>query len=90
MKTFRDVIDSWPSLQAFADDLDVAYVTAQVMRHRNSIASKRWQRVVECAGLRGLEGVTYEALAAIKAGKVPPADLPLPETAKRQRTAAHA
>jgi len=72
MKTFRDVIDRWPSLQAFADDLGVAYVTAQVMRHRNSISSRRWQRVVECAVVRGIEGVSYEVLAAIKAGNLPP------------------
>ena len=87
MKTFRDVIDSWPSLQAFADDLEVAYVTAQVMRHRNSIASKRWQRVVECAGHRGIVGVTYPVLAALKAGELPPVR---PKRRAFARPAAHA
>lgn len=67
MKTFREVIDLWPSISAFAADIGVSYVTAQVMRHRNSIAAKHWRSVVESAEERGLD-VTYELLASLKAG----------------------
>lgn len=67
MDTFSDIIDRWPSLQHYAEDIGVQYVTAQLMRHRNSIASKHWKAVVCGAEKRRIEGVTLEALAEIAA-----------------------
>ncbi len=67
MKSFRDVIDAWPNLQAFADDLRIPYVNAQVMYHRDSITAERWVEVVTAAQRRGLNRVTYELLARLKA-----------------------
>ena len=68
MSSFRSIIDEWPSLQAFADDLGVKYVTAQLMRHRDSIASKHWRQTVISAGRRKIPGVTLELLASIEPG----------------------
>lgn len=67
MDTFSSIIDRWPSLQDYADDIGVQYVTAQLMRHRNSIASNHWKAVVGGAEKRRIEGVTLEALAEIAA-----------------------
>jgi hypothetical protein len=67
MDTFSDIIDRWPSLQDFADDLDVQYVTAQLMRHRNSIAPRHWKAAVRGAEKRQIDGVTLEVLAEIAA-----------------------
>lgn len=66
MKTFTDVINLWPSLSEFADDIGVKYVTAQVMRYRGSIAPTHWSLVAEAAKRRGYHGVTIERLAKMK------------------------
>jgi hypothetical protein len=71
MSTFRSIIDKWPSLAEFASDLGVKYVTAQLMRHRNSIAPKHWKNVVSAARDRKITGVTLEVLAAMKADSPP-------------------
>lgn len=71
MSTFRNIIDKWPSLSAFAADLGVKYVTAQLMRHRDSIAPRHWNNVVLAAKKRAIPGVTLEALAAIEAADPP-------------------
>jgi hypothetical protein len=67
MTTYTEIIDRWPSLHTFADDIGVRYGTAQVMRYRGSISAKYWQRVVAAAADRGIEGVTLDLLASIKA-----------------------
>lgn len=69
MDSFSAIIDRWPSLAAFAADLGVKYVTAQVMRHRDSISARHWGRLVKAARRRGFEGVTLDALAAIAASE---------------------
>ena len=61
--THADLINLWPSLTLFAEDLGVPYVTAKAMRRRQSIPAGYWSRVVECAVSRNIEGVTLEALA---------------------------
>ena len=68
METFREIIDRWPkpSLQTFADDIGVVYVTAQLMRYRSSISSTHWDAVVAGAKRRGIDGVSLELLASIK------------------------
>lgn len=69
MDTFRTLIERWPSLSAFADDIGVIYVTAQGMHRRGSIPSEYWAAVVEGATKRGIAGVDLEILAAISAAK---------------------
>lgn len=68
MKSFRDIIDLWPSLSDFAADIGVKYGTAQVMRFRSQLRDEHWVRVVAAAEKRGLP-VTYQTLAEIAAGK---------------------
>lgn len=62
-KSFASLIDRWPTLRDFASDVGVAYGTAQVMRFRDRIDDRYWVAMVEAAERRGLDGVTYEALA---------------------------
>ncbi|MDX3929197.1 MAG: hypothetical protein QHC90_25775 [Shinella sp.] len=65
--THADLINLWPSLTAFADDIGVPYVTAKAMRRRGSIPAPYWLLAVSRADERGLEGVTLERLAALVA-----------------------
>lgn len=65
--THADLINEWPSLTAFAEDIGVPYVTAKAMRRRGSIPSGYWMRAVECAKERSIEGVTLERLAELAA-----------------------
>lgn len=58
----RDVIDQWPSLKEFADDIGVEYGTAKAARRRNSIPDEWRPRVIEKARARGIRGVTFESL----------------------------
>lgn len=58
-----DVINLWPSLGAFAEDIGVQYGTAKAMRRRGSIPANRWIVVVEKAAERGITGVSLEVLA---------------------------
>lgn len=70
--SFREIIDRWPerdgltSLQAFSADIGVAYGTAQVMRHRDSIAPDHFPALVEAAATRGTTSVTLELLHVLR------------------------
>lgn len=57
------IIDLWPSLSAFAEDLGVPYGTAKAMRRRGSIPAQYWKRTVAKAAERKIDGVTLEVLA---------------------------
>lgn len=59
-----DIINKWPSLAEFADDLEIAYGTAKAMRRRGSIPPVYWSTAVIKASERSIEGVTLEALTA--------------------------
>ena len=60
-----DVINLWPSLGAFAQDIGVPYVTAKAMRRRGSIPAPYWLLVVSRAREREISGVTVERLAEL-------------------------
>ncbi|TPL30206.1 hypothetical protein [Mesorhizobium sp. B2-4-7] len=62
-----DIINRWPSLGDFADDLGVSYDAAKAMRRRNSIPGEYWEDVVAKAAGRSLDNVSYEVLAAAAA-----------------------
>lgn len=66
---FRSVIDRWPkpSISQFADDVGIHYVTAQVMRHRNSISPDHWPAVVDAAQRRGFREITLDLLCRLRA-----------------------
>lgn len=62
--THADIINKWPTLSDFADDLGVQYGTAKAMRRRGSIPPEHWMTVVTKATDREIEGVSLEILAA--------------------------
>lgn len=66
MRSHTDIIDKWPTLSAYASDIGVAYVTAQVMRYRGSIHVRHWDAVVDAALKRGWQDVTHELLSRTK------------------------
>lgn len=65
--THADIINLWPSLSCFADDIDVPYVTAKAMRRRGSIPAGYWVRVVDRAKAREIPDVTFARLAELVA-----------------------
>jgi len=60
--THGDIINLWPSLSDFADDMGVQYGTAKAMRRRGTIPTQYFNAVVRSASLRGFDSVTLEAL----------------------------
>lgn len=62
--THSDIINLWPSLSQFADDLGVRYGTAKAMRRRGRIPSEYWFRLAQKAEERGMAGATIDVLAA--------------------------
>ncbi|HLP67381.1 MAG TPA: hypothetical protein VK181_07665 [Rhizobium sp.] len=68
--THTDIINSWPTLTDFANDLGVAYGTAKAMRRRGSIPSEHWLAVVSGAEARSIPGITLEALAKAAAARL--------------------
>lgn len=69
METFIDLIDAWPTLSAFADDIGVSYEAAKAWRRRNSVPAPYWGRLIECAAARGIPGVTADLLVGLAAAK---------------------
>lgn len=59
----RELIDLWPSIRAFGEDIGVDYNTAKHIRRRGTVPSSYWVRMVAGAAAHGYRGVTFEALA---------------------------
>ncbi|WP_319520216.1 hypothetical protein [uncultured Martelella sp.] len=59
------MINRWPSISVFADDIGVRYEAAKAMRRRGNIPAQYWKRAVDAARLRGIDGVEYERLAEL-------------------------
>lgn len=76
-----EIINRWPSLSAFAEDLSVSYGTAKAMRRRGGIPDRYWLTAVEAADRRGLDGVTLEGLARAISITPPPTPKPQPQGA---------
>lgn len=57
------IINKWPSLSVFAEDIGVTYGTAKAMRRRGSIPSEYWLSAVTKAALRDIKGVSLKELA---------------------------
>lgn len=62
--THVEIINKWPTLSDFADDLGVQYGTAKAMRRRGSIPPEHWLTVVGKAATREIDDVSLEVLAA--------------------------
>lgn len=58
-----DVINLWPSISAFAEDIGVSYGTAKAMRRRGSVPGGYWAKMVAKAEEREIKGVTLDVLA---------------------------
>lgn len=67
--TFKQVIDAWPSVAEFAEDIGANANTAKLMRFRDSISADYWVDVVKGAKARRIKGITLELLASIQAEK---------------------
>ena len=65
MKTFRDIIDQWPSGVALASDLGEQPGTVRSWRLPDrGIPSRHWPRLIEAARRRGIY-LTYEMLHGV-------------------------
>lgn len=63
MRTFRDVIEYFGGPSKFAAAVAIDDGHARVMKHRNSIDSAYWPRVIDAAVKLGKPEVTLELLA---------------------------
>jgi len=64
--TFRELISDWGGIPAFADDLNLGYVTAQKMHQRDSVAVRHWPALLQKAAGRGIY-LTSDRLLEMKA-----------------------
>jgi hypothetical protein len=55
-QTISALIDAWPTITEFAAEVGCGYEAARQMRRRESIAPEHWERVIDAAGKRGIEG----------------------------------
>lgn len=87
MRTPADIIALWPSIGAFAADIDVTAKHASQMKFRNSVPLAYWPRMVAAAAERGID-LDYEGLVVAHAQPVvlpmlpAPAPQPHPEAAQ--------
>jgi hypothetical protein len=65
MDTFADIIALWGTATSLGQDIGESGVTVRAWRNRNSIPSRKWPVLVRAARRRGLNEVTFEALAKI-------------------------
>ena len=69
MDSFRDIIGKFGGAAKFADAVGIEGFHAQTMKQRNSIPPAYWSDTVSAAEARGIEGITFEALASIAKAK---------------------
>jgi ribosomal protein S19E (S16A) len=62
--TISELISHWPTVKAFADDIEVAPETAAAMKRRNRIAPYHWARVILAAEERKVPGINQGWLLA--------------------------
>jgi hypothetical protein len=65
----RAIIDAWPRLGDFADDVGIPYGNAKAMRRRDRIGLEYVAAVVAGASARGIAGITAELIVQIAADK---------------------
>jgi hypothetical protein len=65
------IIDRWPRLSDFAEDIGQSYNTAKAIRRRGWIPPWYWEDAVHGAKVRGIDEVTLEALAQAAKRRAP-------------------
>jgi hypothetical protein len=60
--SISELIDSWPTLGAFADAIGCGYEAARKMRQRQRIAPEHWRAIIDAADAHGLPGVNADWL----------------------------
>ena len=65
MQNFLEVIDLWPSVLEFAQDIGKKPNLIRKWKERDSIPSDAWLSIISAAQYRGLHGVTAEVLTEI-------------------------
>ncbi len=53
MRSYRDVIDQWPSVSELASDIGEKAFTVRKWRTRNSIPAEKWDALLKAAKKRG-------------------------------------
>jgi len=69
MNTWKDLIDAWGGPHAFAASIGITAALARMMSSRNRVKSDYWPTIVARAPQAGLNGITYELLVSLKAGR---------------------
>jgi len=62
--TISDLISRWPTVRAFADDIEVSLEAAAAMKRRNRIAPHYWGRLILIAEERKVPGINQSWLMA--------------------------
>lgn len=62
MKTLRELMQQWPSVAAFARDIEIPPTHAHVMLNRGRIPVDYWPRILRAARQRKIKGVSPELL----------------------------
>lgn len=75
MRTFRDLINNWPTIASFARAIDVDYQLARRMVASDNIESHHWRRLLKAAHKRGVELTADELirLSVRRKGRTKPA-----------------
>ncbi len=69
MQNFRELIERWPSVKDFAEEVKLDYQTCYSMYRRNSIAPQHWPKVIKAAKKRGFKNVTETKLVKLSSRK---------------------
>jgi hypothetical protein len=65
-KSFRDVMELWPTVGAFAQDIGVPMPTAAKWRQRDSVPAPFWHAILSTKPAKG-SGVTADLLVNLAA-----------------------
>lgn len=64
-KTFEQLLNLWANPSELSSDLDLPYVSAQMIRRRGSISPSHWPAFVSAAKRKGVE-LTMDDLVQMK------------------------
>lgn len=69
MKSFRDLMDRWPTIKDFASETGIDLAAAYSMYRRDSIRSTHWPEIIRAARKRGFKNVTDTKLIRLQSAK---------------------
>lgn len=70
--SFAAVIEAWPSVGEYGEDIGVDSMHARALKYRDSIPPEYWLRTEAGAAKRGIDGVDIKLLAEIAEKKKNP------------------